>query len=199
MSSRLTAKLLAKTPLYEGFLKVYRCEVDVQRHDGGSQRQRWELMERGHSVAVLGYDPKRDEVVLITEFRPGMLLAGEYPFTPNLVAGGINTDESVTAAAVREMKEETGLELADPVVVHPGAFVSSGGTSEKIAIVAGRIDAARAGGVHGHADEREDILTLVLPATEFIRRVRAGEISDLKTIVAGYWLDEHRSELRGKQ
>jgi len=44
-------------------------------------------------------------------------------------------------------------------------------------------------------DEQEDILTVVLPAPEFIDRVRRGEITDLKTMVAGYWLAEYRSRL----
>ena len=198
MSYPLTARLIAKTALHEGFLKVYRCEVEVQKHDGGQDRYVREVMERGHSVAVLGYDPHRDEVVLICEFRPGMLLAGEHPFTDNLVAGGINPDETVLAAAVREMKEETDLELREPIVIHPGAFVSSGGTSEKIAIVAGLVSTAGAGGVHGHAQESEDILTVVLPATEFISQVRRGQVADLKTMIAGYWLDEHREQLRGR-
>ena len=194
----MNARLIAKAALYEGFLKVYRCEVEVQKHSGGHERQVWEVMERGHSVAVLGYDLHRDEVVLICEFRPGVLLAGDHPYTDNLVAGGINAGETVLAAAVREMKEETDLDLSDPIVIHPGAFVSSGGTSEKIAIVAGFVNTAGAGGVHGHAQEREDILTVVLSATEFISRVRHGQITDLKTMIAGYWLDEHRERLRGR-
>jgi hypothetical protein len=33
----------------------------------------------------------------------------------------------------------------------------------------------------------------VLPAETFIARVRAGEINDLKTLVAGYWFAERRA------
>lgn len=54
------------------------------------------------------------------------------------------------------------------------------------------MDTRAAGGVHGHPDENEDILTVVLPAQEFIRRVREAEITDLKTVLAGYWLAEYR-------
>lgn len=57
------------------------------------------------------------------------------------------------------------------------------------------VDTTAAGGVHGKVDEQEDILTVVLPAPEFIDRVRRGEITDLKTMVAGYWLAEYRSRL----
>jgi ADP-ribose pyrophosphatase len=129
-------------------------------------------------------------VVLGNEFRPGVLIAGDYPYRDNLIAGSIDDNETALQAAVREMREETGLLLSDPVLVHAAAFVSSGGTSEKIAIVYGIVDTTLAGGVHGEESEQEDILSVVLPASVFIERVRSGEINDLKTLVAGYWLAE---------
>jgi ADP-ribose pyrophosphatase len=189
---RLKAAIHARKPLHEGFLRVYRYEFDVEKHGGGTKRLSWEMMERGNAVAVLGHDPVRAEVVLGSEFRPGLLVAGDHPFRDNLVAGAIENDETALEAAVREMREETGLVLSDPVLIHPGAYVSSGGTSEKISIVYGTVDTSRAGGVHGNPTESEDILTVVLPAKVFIERVRSGDINDLKTLVAGYWFAEHQ-------
>lgn len=191
---RPEATVKAVTPLHSGFLKVNRYELDVEKHGGGRHTLTWELMERGDAVGVLGYDPGRDEVVLVNEIRPGALAAGDYPYLDNLVAGGIGDGEAIIDAAVREMKEETGLALRDPVVVHPGAYVSSGGTTERIAIVFGIVDSARAGGVHGSPHESEDILTVVLSAEEFMQRVRSGELTDMKTLLAGYWFAEYRAQ-----
>jgi len=182
-----------RTPLHEGFLRVYRYEFEVEKHGGGIGRTSWEVMERGNAVAVLGHDSGRDEVVLVNEFRPGAIVAGDYPYRDNLVAGAIENNETALEAAVREMKEEAGLVLSNPVLIHPGAYVSSGGTSEKIAIVYGTVDTSHAGGVHGNAAEHEDILTVVLPARVFIDRVRSGDINDLKTLVAGYWFAERQA------
>ena len=181
------ASIRSRTPLYEGFLRVYRYEFDVENHLGGTRRVSWEVMERGNAVAVLGHDPVRDEIVLANEFRPGALVAGEYPYRDNLVAGVIEQGETALNAAVREMQEEAGLVLRDPVLIHPGAYVSSGGTSERISLVYGIVDARSASGVHGNPAEHEDILSIVLPAKKFVERVRGGEINDLKTLVAGYW------------
>lgn len=189
-SKQLGAVIESRTPLHEGFLRVYQYEFDVEKHGGGVARISREMMERGNAVAVLGHDPKRDEVVLGNEFRPGVMVAGDYPYRDNLIAGAIDKNETALEAAVREMREETGLMLSDPVLIHPGAYVSSGGTSEKIAIVYGTLDTSLAGGVHGNSEEDEDILTVVLPAKIFIERIRSGEINDLKTLVAGYWLAE---------
>jgi ADP-ribose pyrophosphatase len=192
-SRKLKADILSRTALHQGFLRVYRYEIDVERHAGGVRHSSWEMMERGNAVAVLGHDPKRDEVVLGNEFRPGVLVAGDYPFRDNLIAGGIQDGETALEAATREMREETGLVLNSPVLIHPGAYPSSGGTSERISIVYGAVDTSRAGGVHGNATENEDILTVVLPAQVFIEQVRRGEINDMKTLIAGYWFAEHHA------
>jgi ADP-ribose pyrophosphatase len=193
VTRQLRAVIHSRTPLHEGFLRVYRYEFDVEQYGGGTRRTTWEMMERGNAVAVLGHDPGRDQVVLVNEFRPGVMVAGDYPYRDNLVAGSIESDETALQAAVREMQEEAGLVLSNPVLIHAGAYVSSGGTSEKISIVYGTVDTGRAGGVHGNATENEDILTIVLPAKVFIDRVRSGDINDLKTLVAGYWFAEHQA------
>jgi ADP-ribose pyrophosphatase len=183
------ARVLEKTALHEGFLRVYRYRFEIEQHRGGTRAVTWEMMERGNSVGVLGHDPKRDEIVLVNEFRPGLLVTGQPPFQDQLVAGVIEQDESPLDAAVREMREEAGLELRDPVLIHPGAFVSSGGTTERIALVYGNVDTTDAGGAYG-TDANEDTLVAVLPVQAFIDRVRRGESTDFKTLLAGYWLAE---------
>lgn len=185
----MKARILEKIPLYEGFLKLYRYRFEIERHGGGSREVRWEMMERGRSVGVLGHDPARDEIVLVNECRPGVLVTGEYPFRDQLVAGVIENEESPLNAAAREMQEEAGLELRDAVLIHPGAFVSSGGTSERISLVYGIVDTSKAGGIYG-TDASEDTLVVVQPVDQFIARVRSGDVEDFKTLLAGYWLAE---------
>jgi len=117
---QLRAVIHSKIPLHEGFLRVYQYEFDVEQHNGGVRRTRWEMMERGNAVAVLGHDPGRDVIVLANEFRPGAMVAGDYPYRDNLIAGTIGSNETSLEAAVREMKEETGLIQ----VAHPRRFPS---------------------------------------------------------------------------
>lgn len=193
---KMNARIVDVKPEYQGFLTINRVTIEKERHEGGMEKIDWLVMDRGHAVAVLAYDPRRDEVVLVNEMRPGILWAGDYPYTDNLIAGGIGKGETAIEAAVRETTEEAGLELKNPILVHPGAYVSSGGTSEKIAIVAGIVDTSKAGGIHGCENERENIKSTVLPAAEFIRQVTSGEMTDLKTLVAGYWLIENRPKLQ---
>jgi ADP-ribose pyrophosphatase len=91
------------------------------------------------------------------------------------------------------MEEEGGLDLTEPILIHEGAYVSAGGTSEKVAIVFGIVDTSHAGGVHGKRGEDEDIKAVIQPTAKFLRRVRAGEIVDMKTLLAGYLLAENKS------
>lgn len=191
-TQRLSARIISRTPLHEGFLKLYRYCFEVQKHAGGVHRINWELMERGNAVGVLAHDPVRDEIVLGNEFRPGAYIGGDYPFRDQLIAGALDPGESPLDAAVREMREECGLVLRDPCLIHPGVYVSSGGTSEKIALVFGTVDTKGAdGAIHG-SDAQEDVRTVVLPAADFVERLRAGRVDDAKTLIAGHWFAQRR-------
>jgi len=156
------------------------------------------VLERGHAVAILAYDPRREEVLMVNEMRPGMLSAGEYPYSDSLPAGMIDPGEDALEAAARELYEETGAALLSPRVIHDGAFVSSGGTSEKITLVMGYADlgAVAHGSLHGKEDEGEDIRVVVMTADDFIARTESGCQHDMKTMICAFWLDKHRPRLQ---
>lgn len=89
-----------------------------------------ELFVRHDAVCVLPYDPQRDRVVLIEQFRVGALGKVDNPWLIELVAGLIDKDEAPDEVARREAVEEAGLELADlwPVTRYfpsPGAATSA--------------------------------------------------------------------------
>lgn len=193
---KLEATVKNVTPVYKGFLTINRYEIEKDLHEGGKQDMTWLVMERGNAVGILAYDPGADKVVLVNEMRPGILAAGDYPYTDTLPAGGIARGETPVDAAVREMQEETGLELKGGRIIHDRAYVSAGGTSESISIVFGTIDISKAGGIHGNADELENIKTTVVSSAEFMEKIKSGEINDLKTMVAGYWLMENKPALQ---
>lgn len=196
MKRTLAARIVDRRTEYEGFLSVRRYEIEETLHGGGQQRVVRSIMERGQSVAVLPYDPVRDRVVLISELRPGILVAGGPAFSDALVAGAVEEGEDVLSAAVREASEEAGLALRSPRVIHQRAFVSPGGTSESIAIVYGVVEAPATSEVHGNASEGENIRTVILSPRMLMNRVRSGAILDMKTLLAGYWLTANRAQLR---
>jgi ADP-ribose pyrophosphatase len=193
---KLGARIVSATPEYQGFLSIRRYEIEVDRFDGGRQRVVRFIMERGHAVGVLAYDPGADCVVLVNEMRPGILVAGEAAFSDSLIAGMIDANETALEAAVRETREEAGLELRDPRIIHRQAYVSPGGTSESVTLVVGTVTAPESESIHGNAAEDEDLRTTLLSARKLMNRIRSGAINDLKTITAGYWLTANRARLR---
>jgi ADP-ribose pyrophosphatase len=190
------AKIVSRRNVYKGFFTVEELDIEMDRFDGGTQMTRRLNFERGHAVAILAYDPARDEVIMVNEVRPPMLAAGDYPFNDSLSAGMIDEGETPVEAAIREMHEETGQELRNPVLIHPGLYASAGGTSEKLALVMGIVDTSLAGGIHGEASEGENIKTVVVKAEEFIQRAEDGRLKDMKSIACAHWLALHRDELR---
>jgi ADP-ribose pyrophosphatase len=193
---KLHATVKNITPVFKGFLTINKYEIEKDLHEGGKQDMTWLIMERGNAVGILAYDPGADKVVLVNEMRPGILAAGGDPYTDTLPAGGINRGETPEQAAVREMQEETGLELKGARIIHDRSYVSAGGTSESISIVFGTIDISKAGGIHGKADEMENIKSTVMTSQEFMDKIKSGEINDMKTQLAGYWLMENKLALQ---
>ncbi len=116
-----------------------------------------EVFERGHAIAVLPYDPVLDEFVLIEQVRIGALPTSSSPWLLEVVAGIIDAGETPEHVCYRETKEEAGLEIKK---LHKAlSYLSSpGGTTERLHIYIGLVDASNAKGVHGLEYESEDIL-----------------------------------------
>lgn len=122
-----------------GFLNITRYALRHSTPDGGmSGTIIREVMERGHAAAVLVYDPGRDEVLLVEEFRVGNLAAGLPPeecWSLGPVAGMIDEGETGMETAIREAREEAGIDLNGARVAGPLRYLSSpGGSSEMIEI-----------------------------------------------------------------
>ena len=185
-----------RTTPYRGYMRldVYR----LRHHDfngGWSIDLSREVLERGNAVAVLPYDPDRDEVVLIEQFRIGAYTAPETsPWQIECVAGMIETHHLAEETAHRETEEETGLNLYELVPVH--RYLSSPGcTSETIQMYCGRVDAAGGGGRSGVAHEGEYIRVFTVSAEEAFAMLDSGRIENGMTIIALQWLKLNRQRL----
>jgi ADP-ribose pyrophosphatase len=155
-----------------------------------------ELFVRHDAVCVLPYDPVRDEVVLIEQFRVGALGKTDNPWLIEMVAGLIDKDEQPEEVARREALEEAGLELGElwPVSTY---FPSPGGSNEQVHLFIGRCDSSGAGGVFGLEEEGEDIRADVWTLDEALAGVRDGRIDNAASIIALLWLALNRDEIRG--
>jgi ADP-ribose pyrophosphatase len=195
MSDRDVEVLQKKTP-YRGYFRIDSYRLRYRKFDGGwSGEIEREVFERGHAAAVLPYDPDRDAVVLIEQFRVGALAAGREPWMVEVVAGIIDEGETPEDVARREAVEEAGCRIGELVEI-ADFLASAGASSETIKLYCGRVDSSGAGGVFGLTEEHEDIRARVLPADEAIALLDRGAFVNAPVIIALHWLARHRDGLR---
>ncbi|WP_318444440.1 ADP-ribose diphosphatase [Photobacterium leiognathi] len=189
--------ILAKETVYQGFFKMVKYRFRHKLFAGGwSGEISREMFERGHAAALLPYDPITDEVVLIEQFRVGAMAAGCAPWQLEIVAGMIDhQDEPAEDVVKREAVEEAGLTVAelDKVTRY---LSSSGGCSEMLDIFVGTVDSTQAGGIHGLAEESEDIRVHVVSREQAYEWVESGKIENAASIIALQWLQLNYSRLQ---
>ena len=189
-------EIATREELFLGYFRVDRYHLRHRLFAGGmSDTFMREIFERGHAAAVLPYDPARDEVVLIEQFRPGALAAGFHPWLIEPVAGIIEPGETPEDVARREAVEESGCEISELVAMHH-YLTSPGGTSESCALFCGRVDAANTGGLHGLDGEDEDIRVMAVPFAQVRAWLDQGKLNNALTIIAVQWLALNRERLR---
>jgi ADP-ribose pyrophosphatase len=181
---------------YQGFFRIDVHSLRHRRFEGGmSDVMVREILERGNAAAVLPYDPRRDEVLLIRQFLPGAFFGGHAPRPLQIIAGMAGKDESEEDVARRESVEEAGCSIGRLERAH--AFLPSpGGSSERVVVFCAEADLSGAGGVHGLAEEHEDIRVEVFPAAEAIRMLDEGRIEAGPAVVALSWFARHHERLR---
>jgi len=187
-------KLLKKEPKYQGFFKVNLCHIRHQTYQGGEVEISRELFNRGDAVGVLLYDPAKDKVVLIEQFRVGAINE-ENPWMLETVAGMVESGESVTDVAQRECKEEAGVNVHTFEPIH-SFYSSPGACSEKIYLLCGLVDSEQAVGFHGLEHEGEDIKVMVVNYDEVHDLMATGKICAAIPLIALQWLQLNRERLR---
>ena len=184
-----------ETTLHSGFLELRQYAITHKLFNGDtSPVLKRESIVRPPSVGVILYDPSRQQVVLIEQFRMGPFLGNDDPWLLEVVAGMSEPGETLDAVARREVTEETGYQVASLLPV-ADVYVSPGASSEKLKLFCALVDASKAGGTFGVADEGEDIKVHVLPLSDAYDMVTDGRINNAPAVIALQWLKLHHHEL----
>lgn len=182
--------------LFDGFFRLSRYTLRHRLYAGGwSDVMRRERFERGNAVVLLPYDPDRDRVVLVEQFRIGALERPEGPWLLEFVAGMVEEGEQAEEVARREAEEEAGL-IPGRLEHVMDYYVSPGGNSEGIRIYCGETVSDGIGGIHGLDDENEDIRVFSVPFDEAWALLEAGRIDSAAPIIALQWLAMNRERLQ---
>jgi len=189
-------RLKSAETVFQGFFKMTQMIVQHRLFGGGwSKPLKRELFQRGDAVGVLLYDPRHQLVGLVEQFRPGALNEQHGPWQYELVAGMMNANEEPEQVAVRELQEETGLEV-EKLLPICDYLVSAGGTDEKMHLFCGLVDLSERGGVFGHDGEGEDILFQVWSYDETLQAFSQGLLNSAAMSVALFWLQLNNHRLR---
>ena len=191
-------KIINKEILYSGFFRMEKYCLQHTLYAGGwSAVINRELFVRGSCVAVLLYDPERDKVVLIEQFRAGAILQPDRAWLVEIVAGAIEEGETAIEVAYRESIEEAGCEIQELIVINE-FYTTPGGASERITLFCGKIDSTKVGGIHGLDHEDEDISVRSVDFDEAYRMVESNEMESAIPIIAIQWLALNKEKIRQK-
>ncbi|MDT8281263.1 MAG: NUDIX domain-containing protein [Gammaproteobacteria bacterium] len=183
---------------YHGFFKLTEIKLQHELYAGGqSPFLTRELIDRGQAVAVLPYDPVRDELVLIEQFRIGAAEDKTGPWLIEIIAGYTEAGESAEDVVHREAYEEAGCRLTDIESMYQ-FYSSPGGSSEQVQIFFARTDSADIKGIHGLDDEGEDIRVHVISSQQVFDWLDNGKIDSAMPIIAIQWFRLNRDRIREK-
>lgn len=172
---KLNEKTLSSRVAYDGhFLKVIQDEVELLDQ---SRMLREYILHPGASMVIPVLE--NGQLIMIEQYRhPLNRVFLEFP------AGKRDSGESFEKTAVRELKEETGFETMDLrflTSIHP----TIGYANEEIQIFLAR----QLKHTGRHLDAGEFLNCVEISFAELETKVKSGEITDVKTQIAFFWLD----------
>ena len=164
----LTERTITSETVFQG--KSVTLLLDQAQLPNGKTAEREVVLHPG-GVAVLALD-QDGKVTLVQQYR--------YPFHQVLLelpAGKLDGAEDHRLAAVRELSEETGLEVGE--LTYLGCLLASPGfCTERLHMYLARDLRRRA----SHPDEDEFLNVITMPFEELVRQVMDGTIEDAKTV-----------------
>ncbi len=192
-------EVLGREELYRDFFRAEKVQLRHRLFAGDwSGAMSRELLLRGEAVAVLLYDPKRDLVGLIEQFRAGVVGDPSGPWCMEVVAGMVEAGESPEDVARRELEEEAGITEARLEYICR-YYPSPGASDERLHLYCALADLNGEGGIHGLDDEHEDIQLHILPAEAVLERLYEGRFNNAAVLLGLQWLKINRSDLQARE
>ena len=184
----LAFEVVEETLIHEGFRDFKKLTIAHDSLDGSSRigPMEREYLATGPVAVILPYDPARDAIVVIRQFRLAAALDTPNAAAVELPAGMVDPGENVAEAAARELQEETGLEAL--AIERCFSMLPSPGLSDEHAhIFLAIVDAGNLEASAGKDDEHEDIRPILAPVEDLIAAVDDGRVENGYLIACTHW------------
>lgn len=187
-----------ETFTHRGFFVMNTAEVAFKKYDGGfSNVVTREVFVGADAAIVLPYDPVRDRVLLVEQFRAGPYVRGDQkPWMLEPIAGRIDPGETPEETAHREGWEEAKIRFSS---LHKASkcYASPGCNTEYFHIFIGCADLPDdIAGVSGLEAESEDIKSYLYSYETFMEMTDTLQTANAPLVLAALWLSRHRERLR---
>ena len=180
-------KILKKKNLYNGFFKMNEVTLKYKKYDGSwTNKIKRELFGGAKVSSVLPYDPIKNEIVLIQQFRPGTISKNDNNYLDEIVAGIIDPGETPEETAIRECYEETGCKIKKLTPIQ-GYFPAPGSSESYYYLYLGEIKAISETRIMGLESENEDIFVKSYKIDEVRSKMNDGKILNGLTLIALQW------------
>lgn len=191
-------QLLTRSEPYAQFFSIEHLGLRHRLNSGGwSEPLDRAVFVSGDATVILPWDPVRDRVLLIDQFRAAPAARGDRePWLYETIAGRIDAGETPEEAARREAKEEAGIAIGR-VFDAPTHYPSPGAVAEMLYLFVGTADLPDGvDGLGGVETEGEDIRSHVVSRARMMQMVDDGVIRNGPLLVLALWLDRHAARLR---
>ncbi|MGP3695705.1 tellurite resistance ADP-ribose pyrophosphatase TrgB [Rhodobacter sp. NSM] len=199
-ASASDVSVVSRRQPYANFFAVEEYDLSFRSFKGGmSPTVNRAVFVSGDAVTVLPYDPRRDRVLLIEQFRPGPFGRGDgQPWLLEPIAGRIDPGETPEMSARREAVEEAGLALGAllPVASYYPTPAAKAEYLYSYVALADLPDGIE--GVFGMEGEAEDIRGHLVDFDEMMDLVRTGEICNGPLLLTALWLERERARLQAE-
>ena len=184
---KLKYKIINKKNLYSGFFSLNKYEFIHKKHDGEwTSTVGREIFSGAHVSTLLPYDPIKKEIILIQQFRAGVLSRYDEDYLLEIVAGIIDEGENPEETAIRECFEETGCEVKKIHPIH-SYFPAPGSSESYYHLYLGEIQAFDGERIKGLEKENEDILVKSFKIDEVRQMLKEKKITNGLTLIALQW------------
>ena len=151
------------------------------------------LMEKSLISAKNGFDKwssftpnKRKEIILIQQFRAGVISRYDEDYLFEIVAGIIDENETPEETAKRECFEETGC-IVNKVIPVQGYFPAPGSSESYYDLFLGEVNSFEGERIRGLETENENILVKSYKVEEVRNMLKKGKIKSGLTLIALQW------------